>query len=97
MEIDICCIKVKKFACAMNRHLSLTQEAATFLLEEVMAFKFQQGEVSYLQDKKKGVEMISGDMTDKDLGERHGRNYVELEAVDFCSGRRTQPGSPHNA
>lgn len=75
---------------------TLNCEHSTFLLEEVMAFKFHQGEVSYLQDKKKGIEMIRGDMTNKDLGERHGRNGVELEAVDFCSGRRTRPGSPHN-
>lgn len=42
------------------------QEAATLLLEEVTAFEFFQGEVSYLQDKKRGIEMISGDFTNKD-------------------------------
>lgn len=92
MEIIIYCVEVKKSAYATIRGLSVSTGGCHFAAgrsDFFLAFESLQGEVSYLQDKKRGIEMISGDLTNKDSGERHGRNNVELEAVDFCSGRRT--------
>lgn len=40
MEINICCIKVKKLAYTTIRDLRVSMEAASFLLEEVMASEF---------------------------------------------------------